>query len=539
MKKIFNWKIALILVILLASFLRLWQLGNIPAGTPDDEASYIYNSYSIWHTGRDILGNFLPLSFNAHSSQSPVEVYLTAPFVGLLGLSLFSARLPAALLGIGSVFLIFLITDLLFKNERLSVISAFLLSISPWALQINRGLWDSDFALFFFMLATYIFIKYINSKKFIWSIVPFFLAFYSYHGFKVFYLFLIPLLVFLFRKELLVRKTQLIIFIAAFVFTIGSFIFVMQTQSITRQSQVSLLSDPKAVVAVNWERQFNNAPLKIQTLFSNKALYFLTVVRENYLEPFSTNFLFLYGDTNQGSLIDNIFFRGELYIIEFPLLLLGAYMLLKNKDEKVRNLLLALLFLSPLPSAFTVDKNFVLRDITMLPVLLIIVALGFNYLLNKIYTYKKVVRFSLLAIFAFIYIFLFSEYFYQYYYRWSVYGAEGWQVSYKNLIKIIDSKKDYNVYVSGKQKEFLVQYAIFEKKDPAIIQKIWNNDVIKIDNLTLMEGCLAGDDLSSVLPNKSIYARVEGGCNYKDTPIQTIYDSKEILKPIWNIYEKN
>ena len=116
MKRIFNWKTALILVILLASFLRLWQLGNIPAGTPNDEASYIYNSYSIWHTGRDILGNFLPLSFNAHSSQSPVEVYLTAPFVGILGLSLFSARLPAALLGIGSVFLIFLITDLLFKN---------------------------------------------------------------------------------------------------------------------------------------------------------------------------------------------------------------------------------------------------------------------------------------------------------------------------------------------------------------------------------------------------------------------------------------
>lgn len=539
MKKIFNWKTALILVILLASFLRLWQLGNIPAGTPNDEASYIYNSYSIWHTGRDILGNFLPLSFNAHSSQSPVEVYLTAPFVGILGLSLFSARLPAALLGIGSVFLVFLITDLLLRNKRISVISALLLSISPWALQINRGLWDSDFALFFFMLGTYVFIKYVNSKKFLWSILPFLLAFYSYHGFKVFYVFLIPLLIFLYRKELFARKVQLGVFITAFILTIGSFIFVMQTQSITRQSQVNLLSDPKAIVAVNWEREFNNAPLKVQTLFSNKALYFLTVVRENYLEAFSTNFLFLYGDTDQGSLIDNVYFRGELYIIEFPLLLLGAYFLLKSKDERTRNLLLSLLFISPLPSTFTIDKNFVFRDVTMLPVLLIIVALGFNYLLDKIYTYKKFVRFSLLTIFALVYVFLFSSYFYQYYYRWSVYGAEGWQKSYRDLVGIVDSKTNYKVYVSGQQKEFLVQYSIFDQKDPAVIQKVWNNDVIKIDNLTLMSGCINGSDLSLVLPNKSIYAWQNGACNYKNTPTQRLYDSRDILTPIWNIYEKN
>ena len=167
MKIISNWKFGLILIIFLAAFLRLWQLGNVPYGTPHDEASYIYNAYSIWHTGKDIEGRFLPLSFNAHSSQSPVEVYITAPFVGILGLSLFSARLPVAMIGMGSVILLFLLTDLLFRSKRIALVSALLLAISPWALQLGRGLWDADFALFFYLLGIYTFIKYLTFESII------------------------------------------------------------------------------------------------------------------------------------------------------------------------------------------------------------------------------------------------------------------------------------------------------------------------------------------------------------------------------------
>lgn len=169
MKKFLNWKSALILVIFLAAFLRIYQLGNVPYGTSDDETAYIYNAYSIWNTGKDITGKFLPLSFNAHSSESPTGIYLTAPFVGIMGLSLFSGRLPAALLGIGSVFLLFLIADYLFKNKWIGVLSAMLFAISPWALQLSRGFFDVDFASFFFLLGIYIYLKYKKQKVFMVS----------------------------------------------------------------------------------------------------------------------------------------------------------------------------------------------------------------------------------------------------------------------------------------------------------------------------------------------------------------------------------
>jgi len=542
MKKILNWKLAISLVILLAAFLRLWQLGNVPSGTPNDEAAYVYNAYSIWHTGKDILGNFLPLSFNAFSSMSPVPLYLTAPFVGLLGLSLFSARLPFALVGIGSVFMLFLITDCLFINKRIAVISALLLAISPWVLQIGRGVWDADMALFFMLFGIYVFIKNINTNKLLLSIIPFTLAFYSYHATKIFFIFLIPVLLFVFRKELLKRKKILGLFLLGVLLILASFLIVIKTQSVSRQDNISLLSDPQASAKVNWERQYNIAPQILRTVFSNKPLYYLKAIRENYLEVFSTQYLFLYGEQHGASQIFNIAFRGELYIIELPLLLFGVYALIKNKNNNSRNLVLALLLIGPLPSTFTLGMSFVTRDIMILPMLLVIIALGIDYLLKRIWEQKHIYKYLFLIIFVLSYLFLFSEYFYQYYYRWSVYGAEAWQKSYRDVVALISSKrKSYdNIYVSKYPEEFLLQYAVAEKIDPSVVQKVWGDKDIKLYNITLFKECLPknSNDKISSLPKSTLYASLASDCQYKlSTPSATILDEGESLHVIWNIYE--
>lgn len=540
MKKIFNWKLGLILIIFLAVFLRLWQLGSVPKGISDDEAAYIYNAYSISQTGKDILGNFLPLSFNAHSSMSPVPVYLTAPFVGTMGLSAFSGRLPAALTSIGSVFLLFLITDFLLKSKRIALISALLLTISPWALQLGRNVWDVDFALFFLLLGIYIFITKIDSRKFLWSLIPFLFAFYSYHALKVFFVFLIPVLIYFFREELLKRKKEMIVFICGCLLIGISFLIVMKTQGVTRQADVSILTDNKAAILVNWERQYNSSPWKLRDVFNNKPLYYLRVIRENYLEAFSTNFLFLYGDVDGGAQIDNVHFRGVLYIIELPLLLLGIYCLFKNKNRFSKKFLLLLLLISPLPSTFTVGRSFVTRDIMMLPVLMIIVACGLDYLLKLIAAQKPVYKYIFLSFFILAYLFLVSEYVYQYYYRWSIYGAEGWQKSYRDLTSLVASKKsDYNrIYVSGNPQEFLLQYAITEKIDPVLVQKVWRDNPIKLYNITMFTTCLDKEQgYAKILPKSTLYAAPAGNCHYNAAPIEKIIDDGESLRTIWNIYE--
>jgi len=541
MRKILNWKLALVLIIFIAAFLRLWQLGNVPNGIPHDEASYIYNAYSIWKTGKDILGKPLPLSFNAHSSQSPVEVYLTAPFVGLLGLSEFSARLPSALLGIGSVVILFLLIDCLFKNKRIALIGAFLLSVSPWALQFQRGLWDANFGLFFMLAGIYVFVANIRTRKFLWSLIPFLLAFYSYHAIKVYFVALIPVLIFLFRQELIKHKKGAVFFLLGCLLIVATFLVVIKTQGVTRAKEVNLFDGTQASSEVNWERDKNTAPWILRTVFSNKPLYFLRIMRENYLESFSMEYLFLSGGMGNSTQIVNIYFRGELYIIELPFLLLGLYALMKDKQKFNRNFLFALLLISPLPSTVTNDINFVFRDVMMLPIILTIIAYGINYLLEVISKRKVGFKYIILTILVLVYAFLISEYLYQYYFRWPIYGAEAWGKSYRDLVYLIDSKKTEfkNIYVSNTTNELLLQYAILNRTDPKIVQKVWNGNPLRISNITMFPSCLdnRAGSISSFLPKNTLLVAPYGECIYADSPTEKIVDAGEPLHTIWNIYE--
>lgn len=546
MKNLINWKVLLLAVILLAAFLRFYQLGNIPYGSSDDEALYIYSSYTIWHTGRDIQGMFLPLSFNANSfsSISPVPVYLTAPFVGILGISLFSGRLLSILLGVGSVFLLFLLTNYLFKNKWIGIIAALLFAISPWALQLGRTALEPNYVSFFYLLGIYIFITNVKNNKFLWSLIPFALAFYSYHATKVFFVLLIPILLLIYRKELLLRKKQLSLFLIGLLIIFASFLFVTKYQNISRQNDINIFSDPMAAKQVDNERQLTTAPWILRSVFSNKPLYYLRILRENYLQAFSTNFLFLYGETGGGSLgsqSDNIYFRGELYVIEFPLLLFGLYKLFAGKNKFARNLLILLLLVGPIPSTFTLDRNYVSRCYMMLPVLLVIISLGLYYLIEKILTFNKYYKAIFLSSLLIVYSFLFTEYFYQYFYRWPVYGAEAWNASTRDVVSYINSHKSAykNIFISNSSTHFLIQYAMFSKIDPKLVQKIQNDDPIRLGNITIFPICLHDGygKIEDFLPKSSLYISSVSYCNYTSIPSARIVDKAEPLHKIWNIYE--
>jgi len=91
MKKIVFFSFLLILA--LASFLRIFQLDKNPAGFFCDEASVGYNAYLILKTGKDEHQNSFPIFFPAFGDyKNPVLIYSTVPFVWLFGLSEFSVR---------------------------------------------------------------------------------------------------------------------------------------------------------------------------------------------------------------------------------------------------------------------------------------------------------------------------------------------------------------------------------------------------------------------------------------------------------------
>lgn len=527
-----------ILIIVLASFLRFYQLGKIPSGITNDEAGYIYSAYSIWKTGHDLAGKFLPLSINLDNSFSPVHIYMAVPFVGLLGPSPFSGRLPDAILGVGSVILLFFITQELFGNRKIALFSSFVLAISPWDLQVSRGAWEVNVALFFYLLATYIFIKNVKSLAVLWSIPFFLLAFYSYHADKIFFIFYFPLLIFLYRKELLSNYKKVLLLAIAFLILIFSFLFISKTQDVTRQ-KVFLWTDlTKMSNVVNWERDRNTAPWFIRELLSNKPLYILRVIRENYLEAFSPQYLFIYGETGGLGGTFGVFFRGVMYIIELPLLLIGVYCLIRQEKSRIRNLVLFSLLLAPLPTAFTTDKTFVMRCIMMLPFLSILVGYGIFSVLEYLNSKSKFIKNFLLIILVSFYSFLFVEYLYQYYSRYSIYGAESWFKSSRDLsIYVGEKKNNYkNIYLINAGNMFLLQYGIFNKIDPSIMQKAWQSNSKKLGNIILMNLNCSSFDLGKVDRENNMYI-IPDDCAKNSTPTAKIKDLGEPLRTIWKIYE--
>ena len=107
--------IAFISTLLIALFLRLYRLSSNPVSLNQDEAVNGYDAYSLMMTTRDHHGNFMPVMLQSFDDwASSAITYLTIPFVKVLGLSEFSIRLPIALLGVGAVILIYILTVQLF-----------------------------------------------------------------------------------------------------------------------------------------------------------------------------------------------------------------------------------------------------------------------------------------------------------------------------------------------------------------------------------------------------------------------------------------
>ena len=120
------------LLLLLAAVLRILFLSDIPNGFTTDEASTGYDAYSILATGRDQHGEFLPFfaqSFGDYNES--LYRFITVPSIAVFGLNEFATRLPAALAGVLTVWIVYLLGKT-WHDEHLAWIAALLLAISPW-----------------------------------------------------------------------------------------------------------------------------------------------------------------------------------------------------------------------------------------------------------------------------------------------------------------------------------------------------------------------------------------------------------------------
>jgi 4-amino-4-deoxy-L-arabinose transferase-like glycosyltransferase len=128
-------------VLLTTATLYVYELGTAPAYLGGDEARFATEALSIASTGRDQLGNRLPLFFHLPDDLAaseggnrwyqPLLFYLMAVTFRFLPLTEHSVRLPAVVIGVLDVLLIYCVARRLLGDRRLAVLAALILAMSP------------------------------------------------------------------------------------------------------------------------------------------------------------------------------------------------------------------------------------------------------------------------------------------------------------------------------------------------------------------------------------------------------------------------
>ncbi len=165
------------LVILLAAFFRLWNLGY-PNKLVFDETYYVKDAWTLWRTGSE---KAWPQDANSAFESGQVNGFLPDPsFVvhpplgkWIMGFGMwlfgpessFSWRISVALLSIAAVGLIMMIANILFQTHVWALAAGFLFAIDGHAIVLGRtGLLDS-ILMFFVLLAFYFLLRHLQSRK--------------------------------------------------------------------------------------------------------------------------------------------------------------------------------------------------------------------------------------------------------------------------------------------------------------------------------------------------------------------------------------
>lgn len=172
-----NIKITLIGIFILALFLRIFHFSS-PFFT-SEEARVASRGFIISTTGHDELGRFFPVLFNSLIDyQLPIESYLVALSEFIFRKTDFGVRLPFIILGSILPLLVYKITQRVTGQNRVGVIAALLIAISPSLIFISKIPNQTIILLNIYSLLFYLIIsKKIN--KFVFALICLLLIFTS------------------------------------------------------------------------------------------------------------------------------------------------------------------------------------------------------------------------------------------------------------------------------------------------------------------------------------------------------------------------
>lgn len=491
----------LLVVFLLGAFFRFYHLGEIPVGLHRDEAFLGYNAYSLLKTGRDMSGSFLPLHFESFIYSPAGYSYFSIPFIWFFSLSSFSVRFASAFFGSLTILVTYFLVKILFhlrgvhpatsevsspfghlggvakrlpRGETITLLSALLLAISPWHINLSRTATENVIVTFFISLGVLLYLLFLKKDNWYLLFLSFFsfgITFLIYQAPRVFLPFFIPVLVAAFLKKRIKKRMAVTILLFLVIIVLPLLVVLSSKKLSLRIKTVSIFAGGQTQLVLDEQIRddgSSGASLLETRIFHNKLIGYSSQFWENYFAHFSYNFLF----TDQGNPDRyRIPLTGPLFLFDLPFLVLGLLMLLK--DKRLAFLLIGWIFLAPVGSALAFDDVPNLqRTLFIFPVPSIITAMGVFYFL-ALFKKRFILR-NLLILFLGLWLFYgFFFYLHQYYIHGPIYRPWLRQDGYRELVekvnKLLPNYK--KAVITDRDSAPTVFFLFFSQYDPLLFQE--------------------------------------------------------------------
>jgi hypothetical protein len=324
-----------------------------------------------------------------------------------------------------------------FPRDVLALITMAILAISPWHVNLSRGGFEANIALFFVVLGTWLVLSArTNPRRWVWAWLPFVAAIYTFNSSRVFSVLFVPaLLVYTYRDIKKNLKPFVIGVIIAVICTAPIVPHLLSAQARLRFTEVNIFTDASVVETANTRIQRENGSL-IAELVNNRRVGYARSFLIHFMDNLQPDFLFVKGDGNPKFSIQDV---GQLYLIEAPLLVIGIFALFLSYPG-IAALLLWWIIAAIIPAATARETPHALRILNSLPTWHIFVAYGilksYQFVVHPTKPWRSGVYCLLLVA---LYLFSITYYLHNYYRHYPIEFSGEWQYGYREAIGSIAS----------------------------------------------------------------------------------------------------
>lgn len=439
------------ILVLCGAMLRLWNLDSLPQEIHRDEAAIGYNAYSLLHSGQDEYGQPWPINFRSFGDYKlPGLIYTTIPFIHFFDLHVWVLRLPTALYAIFTIPLTYFFARSLGLHRKTSLIATVLVTFSFWHISQARNVYEPMIGLFF---STLTITAWLNAqKKQAW----YFLAIISYALGSLYYnlpwlylpIALAALSLLYYGKGIVTKKAVLVSY--AVVLAVFMMIGVSVFSTSATKSSVTLFNNPDLAQLASdslYVSLVGGTPSRVARLLEQPYSFMVLTGIKGYLSAFNPAYIFSTGDGNAWHNLRSIHLGNSNPALALALLA-GVVVIIRNFRKKTYQHVAALLLLSPLISATTIDSPITNRLLDFHMMILIISAIGIHTLIEHS---KHFIGKISIILFLGLYLYFFILFATRYFYTYNLTLAPQWNPGVRSQITTIKQREDaYGlIFLSG------------------------------------------------------------------------------------------